>query len=144
MRTYPVPVLVLAVVALALSACGGGGGESASDGNATPPPTTSLGNRAMPGSAITMTPETAIIAGQPASVLISAPDLAAGATLTATVGTDRDTATPATITALPANQWRAAMTLHNPLPVGSCVLVTVTMADGSVLESGLEDFVLAH
>ena len=138
-------VLVLAVLALAVTACGGGGGEGASDGNVTPPPSTaSLGSRAMPGSAITVTPETAIIPGQPASVLIAAPDMAPGATLTATVGDHRNTATPATITALPANQWRAAMTLPTPLPSGTCVLVTVTLANGSVLESGLEDFVLAH
>ena len=142
MRTSP--VLVLVVLALALTACGGGG-DGASDGTVTqPPPATTLGSRTMPGSAISVTPETAIIAGQPASVLISAPDLAAGATLTATVGAARDTAQSATITALPANQWRAAMTLPNPLPAGTCVLVTVTMADGSVLESGLEDFVIAR
>ena len=142
MRTY----LVVAALAISLTACGGGGGDSAGDGgNVTPPPpTTTLGSRAMPGSAITVTPETAIIAGQPASVLISAPDLAAGATLSAAVGADRETAAPVTITALPANQWRAAMTLPNPVPIGTCVLVTVTLADGSVLESGLEDFVLAR
>ena len=141
MRTY----LVLTALAISLTACGGGGGEGTSDGNATPPPpATALGSRVMPGSAITVTPETAIIAGQRASVLISAPDLPAGATLTATVGADRGTAAPATITALPANQWRAAMTLPNPLPVGSCVLVTMTLANGSVLESGIADFVLAR
>ena len=141
MRSY----LVFAALAISLTACGGGGGDSAGDGgNVTLPPSTSfLGSRAMPGSAITVTPETAIIAGQPASVLINAPDLAAGATLSASVGADRETAAPATITALPANQWRAAMTLPNPLPIGTCVLVTVTLADGSVLESGMEDFVLA-
>ena len=98
----------------------------------------------MPGSTITVTPETAIIAGQLVSVLISAPDLPAGATLSATVGADRETATAATLTPLPANQWRAALTLPNPLPFGTSVLVTVTLADGSVLESGLEDFVLAR
>ena len=138
MRTY----LVVAVLAMSLTACGGGGD---SDGTvASPPPGTTLGSRAMPGSTITVTPETAIIAGQLVSVLISAPDLPAGATLSATVGADRETATAATLTALPVNQWRAALTLPNPLPFGTSVLVTVTLADGSVLESGLEDFVLAR
>ena len=137
MRTY----LGLAVLVLSLTACGGGGGG----GSATPPPTTPiLGSRAMPGATMTVTPETAISAGQSASVLISATGLSAGATLTAVVGVDRDTAASATITALPANQWRAAMTLPSPLPVGTCVLVTLTLADGSVLESGTEDFVLAR
>ena len=143
MRTY----LVLAVLVLSLTACGGGGGggDSGGGGSATPPPSTpTLGSRAMPGATMTVTPETAISAGQSASVLISATDLPAGATLTAVVGVDRDTAAPATITALPANQWRAAMTLPSPLPVGTCVLVTLTLADGSVLESGTEDFVLAR
>ena len=142
MRTY----LVFATLAISLTACGGGGGDNAGDGGTVtpPPPSSPLGSRAMPGSAITVIPETANIAGQPASVLISAPDLAAGATLSASVGADRETAALATITALPANQWRAAMTLPNPMPVGTCVLVTVTMADGSVLESGIEDFVLAR
>ena len=141
MRTH----LFFAALAIALTACGGG--EAAGDGTVTqPPPATTLGSRAMPGSNITVTPETAIVAGQPASVLISAPDLQPDATLTATVGDHRDTATPATITALPANQWRAAMRLPNPLPAATSVLVTVTvtLADGSVLESGLEDFVLAR
>ena len=139
MRTY----LVVAVLAMSLTACGGG--DSASDGTVTsPPPGTTLGSRAMPGSTITVTPETAISVGQPLTVLISAPDLPAGATLTATVGADRDTATTATLTPLPGNQWRAAMTLPSPLPMGTSVLVTVTLADGSVLESGLEDFVLAR
>ena len=139
MRTY----LVVAVLAMSLSACGGGG-DGASDGPANPPPSNqSIGSRMMPGCNITVTSETAIVAGQPVSVLISAPDLPAGATLSATVGAERDTATAVTLTALPANQWRAAMTLPSPLPVGTSVLVTVTLADGSVLESGLEDFVLA-
>ena len=139
MRTY----LVVAALAIALTACGGG--DNASDGTVTsPPPGTTLGSRAMPGPTITVTPETAITAGQPASVLITAPDLPAGAMLTATVGADRDIATAATITPLPDNHWRAAMTLPTPLPVGTSVLLTFTLADGSVLESGLEDFVLAH
>ena len=136
-------LLVFSALALALTACGGGG-DSASDGTVTPPPGTTLGSRAMPGSTITVTPESAISAGQPLSVLITAPDLPAGATLTATVGTDRDTAIAATLTPLPGNQWRAEMTVPSPLPVGTSVLVTVTLADGSVLESGLEDFVLAR
>ena len=137
-------VLVLAVYALAVTACGGGG-DAASDGNATPPPSPStLGSRAMPGSTITVTLETALIAGQPARVLISAPDLPTGSTLTATVGTKRDTAAQMTITALPANQWRAAITLPDPLPIGTGVLVTATLADGSVLETGKEDFVLGN
>ena len=141
MRTY----LGLAVLALSLTACGGDGGGDGGSSSATPPPTSpTLGSRAMPGTTVTVTPETAISAGQPASVLISAPDLPAGATLTAAVGVDRDTAATATITALSANQWRAAMTLPSPLPVGTCVLVTVILADGSVLESGRDDFVLAR
>ena len=140
MRTY----LVLAAVAFSLTAWNGGGGDAASgDTNVNqPPPVTTLGSRTMPGSAITVTPETALHAGQPPRVLISAPDLQPGATVTATVGANRETATAATITALPANQWRAEMTLPNPIPAATSVLVTVTLADGSVLESGLEDFVL--
>ena len=137
-------VLVLTILALALTACGGGG-NGASDGPATPPPSyQSIGSRVMPSCTLTVTPETAISAGQPASVLIAAPDLPAGATLAASVGADRDTATAATMTSLLGNQWRAAMTLPNPLPSGSCVLVTVTLADGSVLESGIEDFIVAR
>ena len=136
-------VLVAVILTLAVTACGGGGGDGASDGPGNPPPSyQSIGSRVMPGCTLTVTPETAISAGQPVSLLIAAPDLPAGATLTASLGTNRDTATAATLTALPANQWRAAMTLPNPLPNGSCVLVKVTLADGSVLESGLEDFVL--
>ena len=141
MRTY----LGLAVLAISLTACSGGGSGGNGGSSATPPPTTpTLGSRAMPGTTVTVTPETAISAGQPASVLISATDLPAGATLTAVVGVDRDTAATTTITALPANQWRAAMTLPSPLPLGTCVLVTMTLADGSVLESGRDDFVLAR
>ena len=136
-------VLVLTTLALALTACGGG--DSASDGPVNPPPSyQSIGSRVMPGCTITVTPETEIRAGQPARVLIASPDLPAGATLTASVGADRDTGTAASITALPGNQWRATMTLPNPLPSGTCVLVTVTLADGSVLESGIEDFVVAR
>ena len=140
MRTY----LGLAVLALSLTACGGSGGGG-NGGNVTQPPTTpTLGSRALPGTTVTVTPETAISAGQPASVLISATDLPPGATLTAVVGVNRDTAAPATITVLAPNQWRAAMNLPSPLPVGTCVLVTVILANGSVLESGIEDFVLAR
>lgn len=141
MRNY----LGLAVLVLSLTACGGGGGDSGGGSSATPPASTpTLGSRVMPGATMTVTPETAISAGQPASVLISVTDLPAGATLTATVGADRDTAVAATITTLATNQWRAAMTLPSPLSVGTCVLVTLTLADGSVLESGTEDFVLAR
>ncbi len=140
MRIY----LGLAVLVLSLTACGGGGGDSGGS-SATPPPSTpTLGSRAMPGVTMTVTPETAISAGQPASLLISVADLPAGATLIATVGADRDTAAAATITALATNQWRAAMTLPSPLSAGTCVLVTLTLADGSVLESGTEDFVLVR
>ena len=134
--------LFLAGAVLALAACGGSGGGGS---NVTPPPSTpTLGSRALPGSTVTVTPETAITAGQPASVLISAPDLPAGAAVAAAIGVDRDTATAVAVTALAANQWRAGLTLPNPLPAGTCVLVTVTLADGSVLESGYEDFVLAR
>jgi hypothetical protein len=62
----------------------------------------------------------------------------------AAIGIDRDTATVVPVTVVAANQWRAALTLPNPLPAGTCVLVTMTLADGSVLESGYEDFVLAR
>ena len=141
MRTY----LVLTALAMSLTACGGGGGEAAGGGDVTQPPAaTTIGSRAMPGSALTVTSETAITAGQVASVIISAPGLPAGATVTATVGVDRVTAAAATISALSGSQWRAAMTLPNPLPIGTCMLVTVTMPDGSVLESGIEDFVLVR
>ena len=143
MRTLLVFAALSLSLGLALTACGGGG-DSASDGTVTPPPATTLGSRAMPGSTITVTPETAISAGQPLRVLISAPDLPNGATVTAAVGVDRETATAATLTPLPANQWRAALTLPSPLPVATSVWVTVTLADGSILESGIEDFVLAR
>ena len=103
-----------------------------------------MGSRGMPGCIITVTPETAISAGQSASVLISAPDLPAGATLTAAVGADRYMASAASLTPLSANHWRATMILPDPLPVGTGVLVTVSLADGSVIESGMEDFVLAR
>ena len=130
----------LAVLILSLTACGGSGGD-----NVTPPPSTpTLGSRAMPGSTVTVTSETAISAGKPASVLIFASDLPAGTTVEAAVGIDRDTATTVSVTTLAPNQWRAALTLPDPLPAGTCVLVTLTLADGSVLESGYEDFVLAR
>ena len=98
----------------------------------------------MPGSTVTVTSETAITAGQPASVLIAAPDLPSEASVAAAVGTDRDMATAVTVTALAAHQWRGTFTLPNPLPAGTCVFLTMTLADGSVLESGIEDFVLAR
>lgn len=130
-------LFVFAALALVLTSCGGGG-DSTSDVT----PGTALGSRAMPGSTITVTPETAISPGQPLSVLISSTDLPNGATVTAAVGVDRETATAVSVTPLPSNQWRATITLPNPLPAGTGVLVTVTLADGSVLESGTTDFVL--
>lgn len=130
------------VAALALTACGGGGGGE-SIGDTTPPPRGQLGSRTVPGATISVTAETAIAAGQPASVLITAPDLLAGAALDASVGSSFETASAATVTALTGNRWRAAMTLPNPLTIDTSVLVTVNQADGSVLEAGLGDFVLS-
>ncbi len=134
--------LVTATLALSaiLAGCGGGGG---SDPAASTTTTVSLGARGMPGTALSVTAETPIAAGQPVSVLIEAADLPAGASLAAKVGTSYETASSATITPLAANRWRATMTLPDPLVAKTCVLVALTLADGSVLESGLQDFVLA-
>ena len=113
----------------ALVACGSG--EGGNGANVTPPPShPTMSSRAMPGTCVQATPETAISADQPTRVLISSSDLPIGATLTAAVGAERTTAIAATITALPADQWRAAMILPNPLPIGTCVLMMVTLADG--------------
>lgn len=51
-----------------------------------------------------VTPEMVIIAGHPVSMLITGSELPVGVTLTSTVGADRDTATPAMITALTVHQ----------------------------------------
>lgn len=140
-RFLPALIPLLGFLALSLTACGGGSDEN---GSGAPPSTPTLGSRAMPGSTVTVTPEAAIHAGQETSLLIAAPDLPAGATVAAAIGLDRDTATALTLTALAANQWQTVVTLPDPLPAGTCVLVTLTLADGSVLESGYEDFVLAR
>ena len=134
------PFLLTATLAASVfvAGCGSGGGDPVT-------PTTNtvlLGQRGMPGTAVTVTAETPIAAGQVVSVLIEAANLPAGATLAAQVGTSHETATAATITSLAANRWRATITLPDPLIAKTCVLVSLTLADGSVLESGMQDFVL--
>lgn len=138
------PILILAVCVLVLAGCGGSGGDAggATGGGTPPPPSGSLGSRALPSGTVTVMAETTISAGQPATLLIEAPSLTAGATVTASVGSTFEAATAATVTSLGANRWRAALTLPSSLEAGTGVLVTVTLADGSVLESGIGDFLL--
>ena len=132
--------LPLAFIAMSPFIAGCGNGDSGGDSAAPTTTTVSLGQRGMPGTALSVTAETPVVAGQPVSVLIEASDLPVGATLAAKVGTSYETAVAATITPVAANRWRATMILPDPLAPTTCVLVTLTLADGSVLESGLQDF----
>lgn len=140
-------VLGGAILVLVLATCRGrGGSEAGPDARSTTsaplPRGAVLGSRAMPGSSLSVSTETAIAAGQPASVVISAPELPAGAVLRAAIGTRYEGARAMAVTALGGNRWRASIVLPDPLPAKTAVLVSITMPDGAVLESGIADFIL--
>jgi hypothetical protein len=55
------------------------------------------------------------------------------------VGDDWSTATQQAITSVGSDVWTANVRYSNPLPQGETILVRLTMPDGDIVESSLND-----
>jgi hypothetical protein len=145
MRTLHNPSCWLAVIMLGLSACGGSPGSDALNaGPEQPLPTITkpLGSRAMPGTGLSVTAETPLEAGRRASIRIEAAEAQPGTRVQVAVGSSYENSTEGSITMLTSNSWRASVPLPEAMAPDTRILISLILADGSVLESGPNDFTL--
>lgn len=117
---------LLLIPCLALVACGGGAGGAA--GGKGPSPGV-VGKRSVPGGVVSME-RTA-----PGAFRISS-DLAGVRTVEVFSGAGYDVALPLAVSAADGGAWIGTA------PVGSPLLVRMTMGDGSVIESAPGDFTM--
>ncbi len=146
-------LLVLAIPTLiALAACGivKQGAGAGVDGGGGGPSSASLGERAVPGYAISVDHLSEIHPGQPCSVRVTvSPDAgeSAVASLEVWLGTTTYDPSAATLAALPVpgliGDYDVTVDLPASLPVDATVWIRLTTVDGAVLEVGRDAFPLA-
>jgi hypothetical protein len=141
------------VLALSLAGCGGSsapaGGSGDGSGNHDPGRSTGqvLGTRGVPGGTITVSCDGPLQPGTSALFhLALSAGMPAPSSVQAWIGVAYDPAAvgvAATPVAATPGTWDAAVTIPSPVTAGSHVWVRLTFADGSVVETGGEDFMLA-
>lgn len=117
----------LVILCLALAACGGGGGGGATTGDG--PSTGVVGTRSVPGGAVRM--ERTV----PEAFRITF-DVADVRTVEVFRGVGYGSALPVAVDAAADGGWTGTA------PVGSPLLVRMTLGDGSVVESAPGDFTM--
>ena len=117
--------LLAVIVSIMLAACGSGGGGAGASAPAAP----AAGARGIPGGSVNVT------AAADARLRITT-DLAGVATVEALGGNDYATAIPLPVTADGAGAWTV-----QPGGAGS-LLIRFRLGDGSVIETGRDDFPL--
>ncbi len=150
MRTH---IIAIVVLVMSLAGCGdssapsAGSGQSSGNGNGAPGPGTSqvLGTRGVPGGTITVSCDSAL---QPGANVVFHLALSAGmpapSAVQAWIGVAYDpAATGVAATPAATGVWDAAIVIPSSVTAGSHVWVRLTFADGSVVETGSEDFMLA-
>ncbi|MBA3938094.1 MAG: hypothetical protein H0X38_11575 [Planctomycetes bacterium] len=144
--------ILTALLLATLIGCGGpgaGGGATAGSGGTTPPPSDhgqALGTRAVPGSTVTVASDGPLQAGAaarfhlsvstPVPVPLEVRAWIGGAYDPAIVGIQ---ATPVAI-----GTYDVTVPIPSPIPIDSHVWVRMVFADGSVIETGREDFMLVQ
>lgn len=149
-----IPHLIVATILVtSLVGCGGSSGDvsgSSGDGGVTVPPVVAgqiLGSRNVPGGTITVSTAGPVQAGA-ANVfrLTLSPDMPTPTGVRAWIGIAYDPAAEgiqATPVATTPGSYEITLTVPSPVTAGSHVWVRLSFADGSVVETGSEDFLLA-
>lgn len=142
----PIMSRILLIVALAsiIAGCGGSGG-GAGGATSTPGGSGVLGSRGVPGGTVTVEQESPGPAGAGSRFRLTLGSGLNPTQVTAWIGTadlPSDAGTQALPVADQAGAYEAAMAAPSPLPAGSHVWVRLSFADGSIIETGAEDFPL--
>jgi len=129
--------IICAIIAIT-AGCGDGSSTAGSGGEpaVADPQTTVLGSRELPGGTVTVTTPYASGRAAVSTVTIAFTGDAAPTSAELLVGTDYETAVPATLTAT-TDGWTATVAAPDP---GAALLVRLVHADGSITESAVGDF----
>jgi hypothetical protein len=134
----------------AFLACLAGCNASSAGGNSTAQPGVHgqvLGTRGVPGGTVTVSTDGPLQPGAAAVFhLALSPDMPAPAAVRAWIGVAYDPTAagiPATPVETAPGSYEVAATVPSPVAAGSHVWIRLSFADGSVVETGSEDFPLA-
>ncbi len=141
-------IILVASGLLILTACGSGGGGGGGDSESPAPETGSaaLGSRAVPGGSVTVTKSGPSTAGRQSFrvTLVSDP---LPTDVRTWIGTEYDPAATG-MAAVPVagspGVYDIALSVPSPLPAQAHVWVRMVHADGSVIETGHDDFRLSN
>ena len=138
-------MMIVAVLIALCAGCGGSGGGGVTTPSAGGPH--ALGARGVPGGTVTVTSDGALTPGAATLFHIT---LGGGLTPTqvaAWIGTepvDGAVGTAAVPTATGAGTYDVSLLMPATIPVGSHVWVRLVFTDGSVIETGADDFPLVR
>lgn len=136
MRSF-LTLLSVVVLMLAVTACGGGDGDG---GTLSPPPPAVGGGETLPGATVQVQSTSAVTPGATATFRISVSG--AITDIAVFVGPTWEDAVAAQLVALTADTWEAHAVLPASLEPGSAVLVRLSFADGSIVETSTTAFPL--
>ncbi len=134
-----VPLFISFILVLALTACGGGGGSSGGVASGT------LGKRTVPGGSIAVAKVGTIATGAPATFRITVSSAVAPNQVLAWIGAEYDpnaTGTAASLEAGSTNVYSVTLTIPATIDASTHVWIRLIHADGSVIETGADDFSL--
>lgn len=132
---YLSSLLSVAALLIAMTACGGGGG-----GGTLSPPPSGGGGHVLPGATVQVQSTSAVAAGATATFRVSVQG--AISDIAVFIGPTWEDAVAAQVVALTADTWNVHVVVPAPLPEGSAVLVRLSFADGSVVETSTTAFPL--
>ena len=147
---YFISAVILLVSLVGCGGSSGNGGASAAGGSVAAPPSVAgqlLGSRNVPGGTITVSSDGPLQYGT-ANVfhLTLSPDMPVPTMVRAWIGIAYDSSADgiqATPAATVPGSYEVTVTLPSSVAAGSHVWVRLLFADGSVIETGSEDFLLA-
>ncbi len=138
---YLAPIFMLMIAGCGT---GGGGDSTAGPGTVTPPPTTkALGERQLPGALVSVERLAPIVAGTTCPFRVTITGSAVSA-VSARIGRgygEGDTVVATPVAGQPG-RYDLALPIPASVPSDLRVWASITLADGSEVESGLEDFTL--
>lgn len=142
--------IVAALLLVSVVGCGGSSGGTSVSGGVTAPPSVPgqmLGSRSVPGGTITVSTAGSLQQGA-ANVfhLALSSGMPVPTGVRAWIGTTYDPTAegiPATPVATVPGSYDVTVTIPSPVAAGSHVWVRLSFADGSTVETGSEDFLLA-
>lgn len=128
-------ILSMMVLVLAAAGCGGGGGGGGAQAVVSHP----IRSITFPIGTVSVTRTAGqIVAGGSATFRVTVPD-PQPVSVVACLGSGWETSTAFSATPGSSGTWLAPIDLPDPLPPATSVLLRLTMADGEIYESGLDE-----